>query len=55
MGKGEVARDEQFLLFPVFSKHLYCRHVKPGLVWERVKKQPLSATNNSARLINSDL
>ena len=23
--------------FPtVFSKHLYCRHVKPGLVWERV-------------------
>ena len=27
-GKGEIARDEQFLLFPVFSKDLYCRHVK---------------------------
>ena len=34
MGKGEIARYEQFLLFPqcfqktVFSKDLYCRHVK---------------------------
>ena len=28
-GKGEIARYEQFLLFPtVFSKDLYCRHVK---------------------------
>ena len=27
---------EQFVLFPVFSRDLYCRHVKPGLVWERV-------------------
>ena len=28
-GKGEIARFEQFLLFPiVFSKNLYCRHVK---------------------------
>ena len=27
--KGEIARHEQFLLFPpVFSKDLYCRHVK---------------------------
>ena len=26
--------------FPTeFSKDLYCRHVKPGLVWERVKLQ----------------
>ena len=26
--KGEIARYQQFLLFPVFSKDLYCRHVK---------------------------
>ena len=27
--KGEIANYEQFLLFPtVFSKDLYCRHVK---------------------------
>ena len=31
VGKGEIARYEQFLLVPVFSKHLYNRHV-----WERV-------------------
>ena len=34
LGKGEIGRKEQFLLFPVFSKDLYCRR----LVWERVKK-----------------
>ena len=28
VGKGEIARYEQFLLFPVFSKDLYCKHVK---------------------------
>ena len=29
MGKGEIAHYEQFLLFPtVFSKDLYCRHIK---------------------------
>ena len=28
-GKEEIARYEQFLLFPtVFSKDMYCRHVK---------------------------
>ena len=28
-GKGEIARNEQFLLFPtVFSKDFSCRHVK---------------------------
>ena len=27
-GKGDIARKEQFLLFPVFSKELYCRHVE---------------------------
>ena len=26
--KGEIACYEQFLLFPVFSKGLYCRQVK---------------------------
>ena len=26
--KGEIARYKQCLLFPVFSKDLYCRHVK---------------------------
>ena len=26
--KGEIARYEQCLLFPVFSKDLYCKHVK---------------------------
>ena len=28
VGKGEIAHYKQFLLFPVFSKDLYCRHVK---------------------------
>ena len=29
VGKGEIAGNEQFLLFPQgFSKDLYCRHVK---------------------------
>ena len=36
MEKGEIALNEQYLLFPLFSKDLYCRHKKPGLVWERV-------------------
>ena len=29
VGKGEIACYEQCLLFPVFSKDLYCTHVKP--------------------------
>ena len=28
VGKGEIACYEQFLHFPVFSKDLYCTHVK---------------------------
>ena len=29
VGKGEIARSEQFFIFPtVFSKDLHCRHVK---------------------------
>ena len=42
MEKGEIAQYEQFLLFPtVFSKDLLCRHVKPGLLWERVEKKQI--------------
>ena len=26
--KWEIAHNEQFLLFPLFSKRLYCRHIK---------------------------
>ena len=38
VGKGEIACYEQFLLFPVFSKDLYCRHVKyQGLFGKRLK------------------
>ena len=36
VGKGEIARYEQFLLFPWCFQDLYCRYVKPGLVWEKV-------------------
>ena len=37
---GEIARNEQFLLFPQCFQVLYRRQVKkPGLVWERVKKE----------------
>ena len=28
MGKGEIARYKQFLLFPQCFQSLYCRHVK---------------------------
>ena len=37
-GKRRNCSLRAISLFPtVFSKGLYCRHVKPGLVWERVK------------------
>ena len=36
--KGEIARNEQFLLFPqCFLKTCTADTLKPGLVWERVK------------------
>ena len=36
-GKGEIARNEQFLLFPqCFQKTCTADTYKPGLVWERV-------------------
>ena len=34
--KGEIARYEQFLLFQQCFQKTFCRHVKPGLVWQRV-------------------
>ena len=35
VGKGEIAHYEQFLLFPVFSKDLYCRQLKTrGCLWK---------------------
>ena len=38
-GKGEIARNEQFLLFPqCFKKTCTADTCKPGLVWERYKK-----------------
>ena len=37
VGKAEIARHEQFLLFPqCFQKTFNKRHEKKGLVWERV-------------------
>ena len=36
-GKGEIARYEQFLLFPqCFQNNSTADTLKPGLVWERV-------------------
>ena len=41
VGKGKIARYQQFFPFPiVFSNNLYCRHVKPRLIWERVNPFP---------------
>ena len=38
VGKGEIACNKQFLLFPtVFSKDLYCRHVKTRAYLEKGK------------------
>ena len=41
VGKGEIARNEQFLLFPqCFQKTRTADTSKPGLVWERVNSLP---------------
>ena len=38
VGNGKTVHNEQFLHFPLcFQQDLYCRNVKPGLAWERVK------------------
>ena len=40
VGKGEIARYEQHLLFQqCFQKICTADTLKPGLVWERVKKK----------------
>ena len=37
VGKGEIARYEQFLLFPqCFQKNYTADTLKPGIVWESV-------------------
>ena len=39
VGRGEIARYEQFLLFPqCFQKTCTADTYKPGLVWEKVKE-----------------
>ena len=38
MGKGEIARNEQILLFPCFQTTSAVDTKKPGLVWERVER-----------------
>ena len=41
VGKGEIARYDQFLLFPhCFQKTCPADTYKPGLVWERVNVSP---------------
>ena len=42
VGKGEIARNEQFFLFPkCFQKHCIAVTYKHGFVWKRVNnKQP---------------
>ena len=42
--------------FPtVFSKDLYCRHIKPGLVWERVKESTTEAFGNIVRIFKEEI
>ena len=42
LGKGEIARYEQFLLIPqCFQKTCTQDILKPGLLWERVKRKPM--------------
>ena len=44
-GQGEIARYEQFLLFPqCFQKTCKTDTLKPGLVWERVQLKTLHVT-----------
>ena len=49
VGKGEIARYEQFLLFPqCFQKACFPRVSKVVIVWELVKKQIITLTNRLA-------
>ena len=47
VGKGEIARYQQFLLFPqCFQKTCTVNTLKPGLVWESVKKVACTASTS---------
>ena len=47
VGKGEIARYEQFLLFPPwFQKICTVDTLKPGLVWEWIKSLSTNAFNS---------
>ena len=55
VGKGEIARYEQFLLFPqCFQRACTADTQKPGLVWERVNPLPhmpiLGSSNSTANI-----
>ena len=46
MGKGEIARNEQFLLFPqCFQKACFLGASKGVIVWEWVKFKPIYFTS----------
>ena len=48
VGKGEIVRYEQFLLFPqCFQKTCPANTYRPGLVWERVKDYFVKQTTHS--------
>ena len=52
MGKGEIARDEQYLLFrKCFQKACFPGALKGVIVWEWVNMLPnMSTKSNSAKL-----
>ena len=51
MGKGEIARFEQFLLFPLcFQKACFAGASKDVIVWEWVKLPTVHAQKNSCIL-----
>ena len=56
VGKGEIARYEQCLLFPqCFQKACFLRASKGIIVWERVKKFFATFYISSADALNLDL
>ena len=55
-GKGEIARYEQFLLFPLcFQRTCTTDTSKSGLAWERVKKQNILALYAVKAFINDSI
>ena len=54
VGKGAIAHYEQFLFFKVFSKDLYCRHVKnKGLFGKGLRAS--AALARSLKLVQLDI